>query len=366
MPKRGSKVVAARLSRLQGAAIPGSLASWAARFLESLSVRQYAVQTVGQHETHLGLFIGWCEARAVLCPREVTRPILERYQRHLFYVRRAGDRPLTAWAQKTRLVSIRSFFKWLTKQNVILSNPASELELPKVVQRLPRYVLSVREVEAVLSVPDVREALGVRDRAILEVLYSTAMRRSELLGLSVYDLDAARGTVLIREGKGKRDRVVPIGERALAWVEKYLYEVRPELVCGIDEGVLFLTNTGEAFTPGRLTQMVRRRVRAAELGKSGSCHLFRHTAATLMLEGGADIRFIQALLGHASVATTQIYTQVSIQKLQAVHRATHPGASLERPARADELESDDEARERTALLFALAAESADESESVRS
>ena len=153
--------------------------------------------------------------------------------------------------------------------------------------------------------------MGLRDRAILETLYSTGMRRLELIGLSCYDLDRERGTVMIRQGKGKKDRMIPIGERALAWIDQYLESARPDLVVGQDDGTLFLTNAGEAFTPDRLTQMVRDYVDAADIGKRGSCHLFRHTMATLMLENGADIRFIQAMLGHAELSTTQIYTQVS-------------------------------------------------------
>jgi len=156
---------------------------------------------------------------------------------------------------------------------------------------------------------EIGDALGVRDRAILETLYSTGMRRSELIGLKLYDLDTERGTIMVRQGKGKKDRMIPIGERAVAWIEKYLADVRPELVVDPAEGILFLTNLGQAFTPNRPTQLVRQYVIAAELGKTGACHLFRHTMATLMLEHGADIRFIQAMLGHAELTTTQIYTR---------------------------------------------------------
>jgi integrase/recombinase XerD len=138
------------------------------------------------------------------------------------------------------------------------------------------------------------------------------------------DIDRERGTVMIRQGKGKKDRMIPIGERALHWIERYQIEVRPELVATRNQNALFLTTLGEAFTPPRLTELVRDYVLAAKLGKSGSCHLFRHTMATLMLENGADIRFIQAMLGHAELSTTQIYTQVSIRKLKEIHTATHP------------------------------------------
>ena len=178
---------------------------------------------------------------------------------------------------------------------------------------------------------DPATAHGLRDRAILEVLYSTGIRRTELVNLKLYDIDAERGTLMVRQGKGKKDRMIPIGDRALAWIEKYQADVRPALASAPDDGVLFLTAQGEAFTPNRLTQLARDYVAKAELGKTGACHLFRHTMATLMLENGADIRFIQQMLGHAELSTTEIYTQVSIRALKEVHARTHP-AKLERSA----------------------------------
>jgi len=262
-------------------------------------------------------------------PVDITRPILERYQRHLFLLRKPDGKPLTFRSQHVRLVAIRGVFKWLVKQNVLLGNPASELELPRLPQRLPRDVLSQEEVERVILEADTRTPIGVRDRAMLEVLYSTGIRRMELLHLRVMDIDCERGTLMVREGKGKRDRMVPIGERAVFWVERYLGEVRPDLVVPPDEGALFLTNLGESPTPDWLTQRVRGYVRASGIGKSGACHIFRHTMATLMLEGGADIRHIQEMLGHVSLESTEVYTRVSMKKLKAIHAATHPGAKLE-------------------------------------
>jgi integrase/recombinase XerD len=139
-------------------------------------------------------------------------------------------------------------------------------------------------------------------------------------------------TLFVRLGKGRKDRVVPIGERALRWCDKYRQEVRPELVMLPDEGFFFLTQTGERILEKRLTGLVHEYVKAASLGKTGSCHLFRHTMATVMLENGADIRYIQQMLGHANLETTEVYTHVSIQDLQAIHRKTHPSALLSRHA----------------------------------
>jgi integrase/recombinase XerD len=190
-------------------------------------------------------------------------------------------------------------------------------------------VLNKDEAEQVLMQPDLVERLGIRDRALLEFLYSTGIRRMELLRLKLYDVDQKHGLVTIREGKGRRDRVVPVGDRALAWLDRYLIELRPLLVLKPDDGVLFLTSMGAPFTPNHLSWLARRYVRAAGIGKNGACHIFRHTMATLMLEGGADIRYIQAMLGHVRLDTTQIYTHVSIRMLKQIHTATHPAARLD-------------------------------------
>jgi integrase/recombinase XerD len=147
----------------------------------------------------------------------------------------------------------------------------------------------------------------------------------EMTGLCPYDLDVERGILVIRQGKGKKDRVIPIGSRAVAWVERYLIEVRPGLLVGDKSGdTLFLNDRGRPFSPDAMTQLARQYVNAADIGKRGACHLFRHTMATLMLENGADVRFLQAMLGHVKLETTAIYTQVSIRKLKEIHTATHP------------------------------------------
>ena len=264
----------------------------------------------------------------MLRPVEVTKPILERYQRFLFYRRKRDGKPLTFGAQLGKLVPIRTFFKWLARENIILHNPAGELELPRREQRLPKHVLTSREAENVLAQPDPTTVLGLRDRALLETLYSTGARRLELANLKMFDLDVERKTLSIRQGKGRKDRTVPIGERAVAWVQKYLVEARPQLVVAPDEGFLFIGQFGNGMCSRHITAITRRYVMAAKLGKTGACHLFRHTMATLMLENGADIRFIQQMLGHADLHTTEIYTRVSIKKLQEIHAATHPAARL--------------------------------------
>ena len=300
------------------------------KFLEALRVKNFSEQTVANREYYGKYFIRWCEDRGVMRPTEVNKPILERFQRFLFHYRKKNGEPLSFRTQSHHLVVLRVWFKWLARNNHTLYNPASEIDLPKQEYRLPKYVLTAKETDQVINQADAETSVGIRDRAIMETFYSTGMRRKELAGLKVYDIDRERGTVLVRLGKGKKDRMIPIGERALAWVERYIHEVRPSLLFGDSAGdVLFLTELGEPFRLDQLTNLVRTYIRSSEIGKQGSCHLLRHTMATLMLENGSDIRYVQAMLGHARLDTTMIYTRVSIRKLKEIHNATHP-AKLKR------------------------------------
>lgn len=302
----------------------GSMQAYVNAYLEALTVRHYAAVTVDYKRMALERFIDWLAERGIDRLTDVTRPMLQRYQRHLYYTRTRGGKALSAASQANRLVAIVGFFKYLTRQNLILYNPASELERPRPAKRLPQDVLTAAEAEQVLSQPDIDTALGVRDRAILEVFYSTGIRRMELINLEQRDVSAGQGLLAVRQGKGGQDRFVPVGARALAWLERYITDVRPELEVD-DLRTLFLDAAGRRFKPHQLSELVRKYIRQSGVDKRGRCHLFRHTVATLMLENGADIRYIQEMLGHAALGTTQIYTRVSVHKLKAVHQATHPG-----------------------------------------
>ena len=329
---------------------PVLVADWC----EWMGAHGYSPRTVENRARMLAHLATWLDERGVTRPVDVTRPMLDRYQRWLFHYRKRDGDPLTFRSQSQRLLPVRAFFKWAARHHHLIHNPASELELPKVEKRLPRPALTAGEAELVLSMPDLATAAGVRDRAMLEVLYSTGIRRIELAGLAVFDIDHDRQTLLVRQGKGRKDRLVPLGERACAWVRRYLREVRPLLVAS-DTLVLFLNDWAQPYPYGYLSLVVRRYMQAAGF-KQGSCHALRHACATHMLEGGADIRYIQALLGHAKLDTTQIYTHVAIEKLKAVHALTHP-ARLERiqpqTEASPQVTSDHAA---TALLEALADE----------
>jgi integrase/recombinase XerD len=301
-----------------------SLAALVPRFLLDCGVQGLSQATIQTHGFALKRFVAWCEEREVLQPSEVTRPVLERYQRFVHLYRKSNGLPLSASTQCGRLGPVKMFFKWLARQNLILYNPASEMVMPRLGERIPRHVLSAEEVERVMLQPDLATPLGVRDRAILETLYSSGIRRLELWALAVEDVDTGRGTLMIRYGKGKRDRLVPIGRRALVWIRKYLEDVRPLWAHDPAQRSLFVTELGTPPGPERLTRLVRGYIEQAGLGRRGGCHLLRHTMATLMLENGADIRYIQQILGHALLSTTQIYTRVALGKLLQVHAATHP------------------------------------------
>jgi integrase/recombinase XerD len=334
----------------------GSLAFHVQQWLATLEARNYSPGSIALRERQMRLFLLWCNERGLSTPAEITVAVVERYQRSLYHQKDERGKRLSFRAQRDRLATLRRFFRWMAKARHVEMSPCETLELPRVEQRLPRGVLTVAQVESVLAVPDVGTPMGIRDRAIVETLYSTGIRRQEICNLTIHDLDLERGTLIVRQGKGKKDRMIPIGQRAVLWITKYVDEVRPLLVSEPDDGVVFLTRNREPFSGYRMAELVRDLIDDAQVGKKGACHLFRHTMATLMLEGGADIRFIQAMLGHARITSTEVYTQVAIAKLKEIHEATHPGAKLERPP-AEHIEND---QSREELLFSLAAEAAEE------
>jgi integrase/recombinase XerD len=301
------------------------------RYLEHLGVTNYSPMTIRTAQSQLDLFAVWCSERGADYVPDLSRELVERYQRFIYHYRQDNGRPLAFGTQRGRLSRIKAFCAWLTKQRYLLYNPASELDLPREQVRLPVDVFSIEEVEQILSTPEVDTTLGLRDRAILELLYSTGIRRGEIADLTIYDLDFERGWLTIRHGKGDKDRVVPVGERALAWVFRYLEDSRSRLVLHLDEPTLFIGKDGLPMTRNGLGNRVGKILaRSGVRQRAGCCHLFRHTMATKMLEAGADIRFIQQMLGHARLDTTQVYTKVSIHHLKRVHDATHPAAKLER------------------------------------
>ena len=327
--------------------VDNALMTYVHLYIDWLKFTGRTEQTVRGRSTRLEWFVQWCDVRGLSQPEDLTRPVLEAYQRHLYLYRKKDGKPLTIRSQESMLSPLRGFCRWLARERYVQYNAASELVLPRAPKLLPRVVLSIAQVRRLMAQPDVSGLTGARDRAMLEVLYSTGMRRMELANLTLSDIDLEGHTVMIRQGKGRRDRYIPVGELACHWVARYLDEVRPMLVVRQEDWTLFLTDYGEPYSGNRLTDLVKRYMELAGI-RDGACHALRHACATHMLENGADVRFIQALLGHADLSSTQIYTQVAIGKLKQIHAATHPA----------KMQHDQEA---ASLLAAIEAEQESES-----
>ena len=307
---------------------PHSLAAHVGRHLGWLEARGYATDGLWTRRADLSEFCTWCSEREITHPEDLNRTVIDLYQRFLSLRPKKDGDLLSLQTQGKKLMTIAKYCKWLVRERLLAYDPAAELELPRPGIRLPQAVLTAEEADKILAVPDSSTILGLRDRAILETLYATGIRRSELIRLNLAHVELNRGVLSVRHGKGDKDRFVPIGERASAWIKKYMLESRPKLMVHGDERAVFLSVRGDRINNHYLTELVAKAIQESGVEKKGGCHLFRHTAATLMLEGGADLRFIQQLLGHADVKTTQVYTRVSLHQLKAVHNATHPGAKL--------------------------------------
>ncbi|CDL84739.1 site-specific tyrosine recombinase XerC [Xenorhabdus cabanillasii] len=303
-------------------------------FLDHLEALRYTRETRAHYRGNLREFVQWCDERGITMAQQVSFPQLESWQQHRVAQKNRHGRPITASTVIKKLTSVRHLFRWLVKRQHLRYNPARELELPRRERRLPWGLLSEPETRQVLAMTGSDNPLSVRDRAILETLWSSGIRRSELARLQLSEVDLAGGMLFVRQGKGRQDRVVPLGESARHWLQHYLNDVRPRLVWGKDPDYLFVSQHGRGLTDNSLTQIVRNALHRAGIDKPGGCHLFRHGMATQMLENGADTRHIQAILGHASLESTQIYTRVAIGHLKAVHQQTHP-AEREHPAKGE-------------------------------
>ncbi len=302
-------------------------------YLTWLSVTNHSPATVRNRKASLKRLVNWTDLNGIDGPTALTREVLELFQVTLYQARRRDGQPLGWGTQAEHLGAIRGFLSWCMDRSLVSANPAERLVLPRRPTLLPRGVLDAVKMESVLRRPDRSRPLGLRDRAMLELFYSTGLRRAEVANLRLADVDLPRRLVFVRSGKGQRDRVVPIGRRAIRWVRRYVSRVRPLLAAVPDSGLLFLNLRGRGLALNRLSERVHGYLAAAGVPGAGSCHLLRHTMATLLLEGGADIRDVQEILGHTNLSTTARYTHIAIGRLQAVHARAHPAERAERARR---------------------------------
>jgi integrase/recombinase XerD len=283
-----------------------------ARFLRHLRARNASPRTIRSYISDLSQFTDWLDSRPV------TRQLIEDYLAHL---RERGRTPST---RARKLAVLRSFYRYLQLDKPGADNPAALVPSPKLPRRVP-HVLTVQEVAAMLDAPDPATPVGLRDKAVLEVMYATAARQSEVSGLKLQDIDLEAGTAYLF-GKGGKERVVPVGRPALEAIRAYLERGREWFAGPDSEDLVFLGYKGQRMGNETLRRLVVRYARAAGVDNHVYPHLFRHTCAVHLLEAGADIRSIQELLGHEDLDTTMLYTHVTAARLRTAYARFHPRA----------------------------------------
>lgn len=239
----------------------------------------------------------------------------------LYYLQKNGKATATI---SRNLASLKAFFKFLVQESLIEDNPTTNLESPKLKRKLPQ-VLTVPEVELLLDAPDLNTPIGVRDKAMLEVLYATGLRVSELISITIEDTNLETGFIRCF-GKGSKERIVPLGKIAINNVYSYLHNGRSKLVKSSNIDVLFVNHHGKGLTRQGFWKIIKKYTKKAGIKKEITPHTLRHSFATHLLENGADLRFVQEMLGHADISTTQIYTHITKNRINEVYQKTHPRA----------------------------------------
>jgi integrase/recombinase XerD len=273
---------------------------------KSIIAYRHDTEQLAQFMTQLG-FKSW---------GEVTRGAV------VEYVSAQSQLGLAPASVARRMSSLRSFYRFLLRERIISGNPASHIQSPRLFRNLP-VVLSVREIEGILKKINLEERSGLRDRAIIEVLYGSGLRLSEVINLKCSNLFLEVGHLRVM-GKGGKERIVPVGEEAVVYIRRYLEEERPALANEDSQDTLFLNRFGKSFSSMGMFSLIRKRVRACGIDKRVTPHTFRHSFASHLVDGGASLRAVQEMLGHADISTTQIYTHLDRSYLKSVHRECHP------------------------------------------
>ncbi len=296
-----------------------SVALLVERYLQHLSQKGYAATTGTLYRRYHDEFLRYLQEDERLDDlKQVDRQVIARYQGYLY----SEKRELSVASQSHRLVALRGLFKWFEREGILFHDPTMQIELPRKPKRLPRDIFKEDEIRQLLNAVETDSKLGLRDKAILELLYTTGIRSGELANLTLYDLQNENGTLSVRAGKGNKDRVVPVGEVAMAYLEEYLERGRRRFRDADKLSWLFISLRGTQVKYA--ASIVQKYAKRAGLKRRTSAHMIRHTIATHMLRNGAPIRVLQELLGHKKLDTTQVYAQVEILDLKKVHKKTHP------------------------------------------
>ncbi|EMF0049630.1 site-specific tyrosine recombinase XerD [Enterococcus hirae] len=288
-------------------------------YLHYLTIeRGLSLNTRKSYERDLLQYLHYLEDEQITSWQDVDRYVVINYLEKMHDEKKA---PATV----TRMItSLRRFHQFLRQERLTDHDPMQHIDTPKKVQKLPS-TLSLTEVERLIETPDTTKNLGIRDRAILEVMYATGMRVSELVGLKLSDLHLSLGLVQTL-GKGDKERIIPLGDYAIQWLERYLDEARPLLVANPSETQVFVNHHGTGLSRQGIWKNLKQLVREAGINKEVTPHTLRHSFATHLLENGADLRTVQELLGHADISTTQIYTHITKKRMTDVYKQHFPRA----------------------------------------
>lgn len=293
-------------------------------FEQTLKLRNLDQRTIKEKIRKVHCFFSYLTLQEIASVEMITKDIIRGYQTEIYQTINRKGQPNSVSHQNNMLSAVKLFMKFLKEYDYIVADPAADIPYANAPQRLPGSILTVSEARRILNAPDTKSVIGYRDRTILEVLYSTGGRKAEVSNLKLNDVDYHDGFLMINQGKGKKDRVVPLGKIACRYLEHYIKSVRPELIKDPYNNHLFLSARGGKLSRNVIWELVKKYARQVKMKKNIHCHTFRHSCATAMLRNKADIRVIQELLGHTSLTSTQIYTRVSITDLKEVHSRCHP------------------------------------------
>ena len=292
-------------------------------FIERLEIKGYAQRTLGNYKHCLSLFERWLKEREnVTVLTDVTRQHITAYETYVRYGKFQRGKQLCNTSIYARLAAVKTFYRMLYEEKIVDENLSSFVELPKLRRSLPRQVPNEKEMNEFLNAISGKDPKSLRDRALYELLYATGLRSAEVRSLALEDVDFSQKTLFVR-GKGDKDRIVPIGQWVIPYLIEYLEQGRPKLLRE-PTGLLFITRRGAKLDENDLIYSIRKYSKGLVFTNHMSPHGFRHACATHLLRGGADIRYIQELLGHSELSSTQVYTRIEITALKEAHGRFHP------------------------------------------
>ena len=302
----------------------------AARYLQHLEILNQSPHTRRTVRSYLKHWHTFADEIKLADAQAVTTGTMLDFQRWLFYRPTWRNTQRGILSQNRVLGGIKSFFIFLHQEGIVARNPAEGITLAREPQRLPRNILTPQEARKIIETPDTGTLLGYRDRTIFEVLYATGIRKSELMNLTVADVNLEEELLRINGGKGAKDRVAPLTRVACSFLENYIKAIRPELLGGRQTDRLFVSRRGNPMAKNTVSQMVEKYARLSKVKKHVTCHLWRHSCATHLLKNNANLRHVQQILGHASLATTERYLRLTITDLKEAHRKFHPREQQQR------------------------------------